>query len=333
MPRLRRVNLVAGRNNSGKTALLEAVFLLAGAGRPALAMNGNILRTTDRDPKDPVTRETIVETLWKPFFYRFDAGSPIVITAKHEDSGLLSLTIALKARNTLELPLKDAGRTDLAPMDQLVFTYRQGDSDEVTSSARLGTDGIEFEHQQQQIPFPAGLQSSRERTDRDDAIRLGSLRKRKQGDVLLEALRVIEPRLRSIEDNSASGSPMIWGDIGLSELVPLSVMGEGMTRFASIVLAMVGISKGVMLVDEIENGIHHSVLTDMWRAINDASRRFGIQVFATTHSFECVRAADQAIKTDDLALHRLEHEDDGCSCVTYDRSDIAAALYHDIEVR
>ena len=334
MPRLSRVNLVAGRNNAGKTSLLEAIFLLAGAGRPALAMNGNILRTIDRDSKDRVTRETIVETLWKPLFFGFDAGNAIEITAEHELSGPLSLRMALEARNTLELPLKDAGRTDLTPTDQLVFAYRQGHNDEVTSAAQLGTDGIEFKQQQEKLPFPAGLQSSRERTDRDDAIRLGSLRKRKQGDVLLKALQVIEPRLRSVEDNSASGTPMIWGDIGLPELVPLAVMGEGMTRFASIVLAMVDVAGGVMLIDEVENGIHHSVLPDMWRAINDASRRFSVQVFATTHSFECAQAADQAIKTFDLCLHRLQIADDGDRrCVTYERSEIAAAIRHDLEVR
>ncbi len=334
VPRLSRMNLVAGRNNSGKTSLLEAIFLLAGAGSPKLAMNGNILRTIGRDSEEQITRETIVEALWKPLFFGFHADSPIEITAEHDVSGLLSLRMALAAQNTLELPLKDAGRADLTLTDQLVFTYRQGDNEEVTSAAQLGTDGIEFKRQQQEIPFPAGLQSSRERTDRGDAIRLGSLRKRKQGDVLLKALQVIEPRLRSVEDNSASGTPMIWGDIGLPELVPLAVMGEGMTRFASIVLAMVDIGGGVMLIDEIENGIHHSVLTDVWRAINDASRLFGVQVFATTHSFECVEAADQAIKTFDLSLHRLQIAEDGnCRCVTYERSEIASAIRHDLELR
>ena len=210
-----------------------------------------------------------------------------------------------------------------ATPDELVFTFRQGEEEEISTAAQLGTDGIKFTHHQRKIPFLVGLQSARERTDRADAIRLGSLRKRKQGDVVLEALRVIEPRLRSIEENSASGFPMIWGDIGLSELVPLAVMGEGITRFASIVLTMVEVPGGVMLIDEVENGIHHSVLTDVWRMIDDASRRFGVQVFATTHSFECVHAADQAIQTDDLALHRLEIEDDRCRCVTYERSEKA----------
>ena len=332
MPRLSRVNLVAGRNNAGKTSLLEAIFLLAGAGRPGLALSTDILRTM-QGSEEQVTRESLVETLWKPLFLGFDTGRTIEISAEHEPFGRLSLKISLEALNTVELPLKDARRTDLTTPDELVFTFQQGDEDEISTAAQLGTDGIKFTHHQRKIPFLVGLQSARERTDRADAIRLGSLRKRKQGDVVLEALRVIEPRLRSIEENSASGFPMIWGDIGLSELVPLAVMGEGITRFASIVLTMVEVPGGVMLIDEVENGIHHSVLTDVWRMIDDASRRFGVQVFATTHSFECVHAADQAIQTDDLALHRLEIEDDRCRCVTYERPVVAAAIRHNIEVR
>ena len=334
MSRLSRINLVAGGNNSGKTSLLEAIFLLSGAGDPGLALHGNILRTVGDATQARMTQDAIVETLWKPLFFRFDARSIIEVTGDHEPSGHLSLKIGLETRNTVELALKDAGRVDLTPTEQqLVFWFQQGEEDPVRNAAQLGVNEVEFKRQQHRIPFSASLQSTRARTDRDDAVRLGSLRKQKQGHVLLEALRVIEPRLLSIEDNSASGSPMIWGDVGLSELVPLSVMGEGMTRFASIVLGLVAIPGGVVLIDEVENGIHHSVLTDMWRAIDDASRRFDVQVFATTHSFECVQAADQAIKTYDLSLHRLEVGDDRCRCVTYERSEIAAAIQHELEVR
>lgn len=334
MPRLSRVNLVAGGNNAGKTSLLEAIFLLSGAGHPRLALAANIVRTMGDDSEARISGQAIVDTLWKPLFFGFDAGSTIEISGNHEPSGRLSLRIALETRDRFELALNDAGRTDINPTEeQLVYRFQQGDENEITTAAQLGTDGIELIPHHRKLPFEASFQSSRARTDRDDAVRLGSLRKRKQGHLLLEALQVIEPRLHSIEDNSSSGSPMIWGDIGLSELVPLSIMGEGMTRFASIVLGLVAIPGGVMLIDEAENGIHHSVLTDMWRAIDGASRRFGVQVFATTHSFECVQAADQAIPTDDLALHRLEVEDDRCRCVTYERSSTTAAVRHDIEVR
>ena len=88
----------------------------------------------------------------------------------------------------------------------------------------------------------------------------------------MNALRIIEPKLQSIEDNSAGGFPMIWGDIGLPELVPLAMMGEGMTRLARLVLAIASAPGGLVLVDEIETGLHHTVLPDVWRAVGRRRR-------------------------------------------------------------
>ena len=162
---------------------------------------------------------------------------------------------------------------------------------------------------------------------------LGVLRKQKKGHLLLEALRVIEPRLQSIEDNSASGTPMIWGDIGLPELIPLSVMGEGMTRIAQLVLAISATPNGVVVVDEIENGLHHSVLPKVWQAVDTTAKQFNTQVFATTHSFECAEAAHEALGADGFLLHRLEANGTENRCVTYESEAISATFKHDMDFR
>ena len=184
-----------------------------------------------------------------------------------------------------------------------------------------------------EVPFLSIFLSSRVGNPKEDAVRLGVLRKQKQGHLLLEALRVIEPRLQSIEDNSASGAPMIWGDIGLPELIPLSAMGEGMTRIARLVLAIASSPDGVVLVDEIENGLHHSVLPKVWKVVDTAAKQFNTQVFATTHSFECVEATHEALGADGFRLHRLEVSGNENRCVTYEPEVIAAALKHDLEIR
>ena len=149
----------------------------------------------------------------------------------------------------------------------------------------------------------------------------------------MEALQVIEPRLQSIEDNSSSGAPMIWGDIGLPELIPLSAMGEGMTRIARLVLAISATPDGVILVDEIENGLHHSVLPKVWKVVDTAAKQFNTQVFATTHSFECIEAAHEALGADGFLLHRLEASGTENRCVTYEPEAISAAMRHYMEVR
>ena len=67
-------------------------------------------------------------------------------------------------------------------------------------------------------------------------------------------------------------------------------------------------------IDEIENGLHYSVHKDVWRPLELWQRQLDIQVFATTHSYEMIRAAYEAFKEEDrldefrfTALDRKRH--------------------------
>jgi AAA15 family ATPase/GTPase len=129
---------------------------------------------------------------------------------------------------------------------------------------------------------------------------------------------------------------MIHGDIGLNRLLPLPQMGDGMTRLAEIILAIGNAPNGIVLVDEIENGIHHSTMSNIWRTIDKASQLFNTQVFATTHSIECIKAAHNAFKENgayDLKVHRLERTDAKVRALTYDKDELEAAFEIKLEVR
>ena len=115
--------------------------------------------------------------------------------------------------------------------------------------------------------------------------------------------------------------------------MPLAIMGEGMSRLARLILVIFDTPDGVVLIDEIENGFHHSVLPEVWRVIDNASKQSNTQVFATTHSRECVRAAHESLGEDDFRLHRLEANDEGNRCVTYDPESIGSAIKFNFEVR
>ena len=77
----------------------------------------------------------------------------------------------------------------------------------------------------------------------------------------------------------------------------------------------------------------------VWRAIAEAARQFDVQVFATTHSFECIGAAHQAFSEDlpglqdDLRLHRLDRVNGDTVAKTYDREILGAAMEMRLEVR
>jgi AAA15 family ATPase/GTPase len=133
-----------------------------------------------------------------------------------------------------------------------------------------------------------------------------------------------------------AGEPMLHGDIGMGRLVPLPVMGEGMVRLASLVLHIGNAPNGVVLVDEMENGLHHSILPKVWRAIGEVAREFNTQVFATTHSLECIVAAHKAFAESglyDFRLHRLERRKETIHTLTYDQEALEAAIGTGLEVR
>jgi hypothetical protein len=186
-------------------------------------------------------------------------------------------------------------------------------------------------------PFPALFLAARVRQPLEkDAERFGELDIKGQQDILLKALKIIEPRLRPLAIALPGGVPMIHGDIGLIRALPLPLMGEGMARMASLILAISSTPNGIVLVDEIENGLHHSILTRMWQAIGEVAKQFNTQVFATTHSLECIVAAHKAFTESghyEFRVHRLERVKETIQAVTYDEESLEAAIETDLEVR
>ena len=329
--RLAPINVLAGKNNSGKTTLLEALFLLSGAGHPEMALNANVIRGLDS-----TAGFTPPETFWKHIFANLDTTGIVEIEATHDSLGRLTLSIASERPTTVELPLNGPDGSAASAVSRetaLLFSFRKHAGEVVEGRIRRVGTGFQVDQPTPPPPFVAVFLSSRVGNAREDAMRLGRLRTRKMGDLVVEALRIVEPGLQSVEDNTASGAPMIWGDIGLAELVPLTVMGEGMTRIARLILAVSTASDGIVLVDEIENGLHHTALENVWRAVDAAARRFNTQVVASTHSYECLEAAQRVLDPDRLAVHRLENGGDGIRCVTYGPEAIQAAVTHGLEVR
>lgn len=158
---------------------------------------------------------------------------------------------------------------------------------------------------------------------------------KRQGEIL-PALEILELRLQRLSLVPLAGESVIHGDIGLPNLVPMPFMGEGIRCVLSIVLAIANAPGGVVLIDEVENGLHYSIMKDVWKAIAVAARQMDVQVFATTHSYECIRAAYEAFTasgTSDLRLYRLERINEEIQVAAYDQETLGYATEMSHEVR
>ena len=118
-------------------------------------------------------------------------------------------------------------------------------------------------------------------------------------------------------------------------------MGEGMQRLLLIVSVMINRAGGLVFIDEIDNGLHYSVLRILWKGIIQAAREYDVQVFATTHSAEAMRHLtwvldDEEYKDyrDDVAAYTLiRANDDTVRSFRYSAEQLEFAMEHDMEVR
>lgn len=123
---------------------------------------------------------------------------------------------------------------------------------------------------------------------------------------------------------------------GRQERLPLKNMGDGMLRLFHIILAIVNAKNGLILIDEFENGLYWGVQPKLWETIFRISERLNVQVFATTHSKDCVRAFEAVWKVDETkgTFHRMDRgRDNQIKCISYNVETLADALEMDVEVR
>jgi len=93
----------------------------------------------------------------------------------------------------------------------------------------------------------------------------------------------------------------------------ITELGDGIRHLISIVTSLYKCKNGYLFIDEIDNGIHHSKLDKLWNIILTISKQQNVQVFATTHSKECIKALLTAntenVKTYQPKEHILESEE------------------------
>ncbi|HUE00657.1 MAG TPA: ATP-binding protein, partial [Bryobacteraceae bacterium] len=125
------------------------------------------------------------------------------------------------------------------------------------------------------------------------------------------------------------------GRIREEQPIPIGSMGDGMWRMLAMAIAITQCRGGVLLVDEIDTGLHYTVMSQMWRLIFNAAKELDVQVFATTHSYDCVYSLAQICvdpdPTNSVTVQRIEA---GKSMsVPYDQEEITVAAQREIEVR
>lgn len=334
--KLGRVNLIVGKNNVGKTALLETLWIYSEACNLDRLMDLLNLILERRLEKEVPTNKTLnnlfsIATIDRNVEERTNRNVGLHFrhlfynrpTFQNTKSGICSFLICSGKELAFDT---DNG---IQPMDCVEVECVFNDQ------TCLIRSGSKYFHDKIKNLF---VNSS--------GLNLGILTEiwdeiilQNEEDEVITALKIISGKVEDLNFiNYPKGCKQRVPVVrikGLSERVPLSSLGEGMSRLLSISLALVNCRNGILLIDEIENGLHYSVLPDVWKLIFKTAKDLNVQVFATTHSKDCIEAFAQAAvdSPEDGMLIRLERHAEKIVAKTINEEMLADAVNYDVEVR
>ena len=333
-----QVNLILGRNNAGKSTVLEGLFLLSGPTNPQLPMTLSGLRGVEAIRNDP-------EELWGWLFYKKKTGRSISVSSEGTNGKSRTLTLRMVESKGHRTSQKKSGRrpvrtittaTSADTPSQLQLRFRDENGQVYTTSATMKETGLEYARERTlQVPMTIFV-TGRSGYASENAERYSKLEEVGKESDLLPALRHLEPRLKRLAVLVTAAGPVIHGDIGLGHMIPMQFMGEGIGRLMTILLAITSSPKGMALIDEIEMGLHYSAMVAAWKAVAELARAHEVQVVATTHNWECLRAAHQVFDTESaasFAVHRLDRQDDRIKSTSLTADMIEMAMRSGLELR
>lgn len=334
---LTRINVLLGKNNAGKTSVLEAVFLLCGGTNPSVP-NAIAAYRGQR------TMNVLPDNVWRPLFHQMDPNTPIRILGRWKGDSIdrqLQIEATLQGAN----PEVEAGTgigtaiyDDELTIEMLTLNYTDANQREYRTQAKYDAQrrGLDVLPMDREDFVRCQFLSARSYPAMDrDARQFSHLVRIKQQHEIEEALRIIEPRVQRVELLAEYGGSAIYVDLGLPSLIPLAACGEGFVRFFSIIVEITSCRQGVLLIDEIDNGLHYSVMKKLWKLLGRLSEKHDVQIIATTHNEELITSAVEALsdQLDSLAVYRIDRFNTGHNAVRYDAETLPAVCDAHFEIR
>ena len=301
--RPRRVNLIVGANNVGKTSLLEAIYLLAHQSDEQALLD--VIRWRGRVEQYPDT-PWLVEQL------------PPVIRLSGRFDQIVDDSTTFKA-NVLDEPGDDYGeQTDL--LARLVIASDYGGQAQSTDVTFFGDDRRRISFQGRRwlcrSAFISPFWSSRPEVlahCNKESLTTGT--KPQIIDFIREH---VDPGLHDIELTDRFNRFLV-SHRDFPRATDLASFGEGVRRVFEIGLLFAGVQRGVLLIDEFENAIHTDLLVPFTRFVQRLAVDLNVQVFLTTYSKETIDALLlNEYRTADIVGYAVSRTGEGTGVRRYD---------------
>lgn len=376
---LARVNLFVGRNNCGKTSVLEAVemlgsernssLLLAGARRRGEALLGD----DDVWATRRLGRPEIALDICHIFHGHELDGSQAELIAEYAGQVRQALRIGVEAADDLRQSLDEPPslfpnvrslREPIGEQGRFLVLRRVTDTatgshasaelfGKVVAALPISPSGALFASADDAMKAtgdadsvsPARFVPSSGWSGYDLLREWNQIAGSAAEDRIVKVMQIIEPRLARVLVLSpprffveAGGSSGAFVRLtGADDRIPLGSMGDGLRRLLVLGVALARAAGGVLLVDEIDTGLHHTSLARLWQFLVAGASQLDVQVFATTHSSDCVRALAAVVRlrqagADDVRVQRVEAGPPS-RAISYTPEELIAATDNDLEIR
>ncbi len=326
---LSRINIIVGQSGTGKTALLEALFLCAG-GSPQHYVNLLLWRGVI-GPQLRIETETYNQ-FFREMFYKFNVQNGINL--RIEDSLRGAWTLDIGPSNGSQRQLVSPGAPDSGLYTPITFKSKSGSGKIHQSEIELGPKGLEFPPP----PEPYSLILLNNVTLGSPAQGAGRFSQIVQDGSEEAVLRPLSELFGNITDlrlvNYGGGDVILAAVENLGRL-PISSVSGGVNKYLTILITIGHKRHSVVLIDEIENGFYYANMTGAWKGIASACRKSESQVFVTTHSLECLRALLTLLeeRSEDFTLIRTERIGDEIVPVQFSGTELRDAIEHGFEIR
>lgn len=352
LDRLGGVNLIVGKNSVGKSCLLEAFYLFANQGSASTIYH--LLKMRDEDvgqrygPQRPIrySDESFQSNRFiqiQHLFYGRNALPNISKEIRIGPVGLHAMQLVVEIYWYDQTPVKEGKRlannlSDLMP--SLYVTFSDG-AEQIYRLEReqfdnlLSGDSFANPTRIRTIYVDAPGLSLEETSALWDEIKLRDVKR-----IVLEGLQIIVPTIEDIDIFGAldrTREPAIKVRIkDYPDPLPLRSLGEGLNRIFGLTVALANARNGLLLIDEIESGLHYSVQLALWRLLFAIAHKLNVQIFATTHSWDCVETFQQAAleaENEEGLLIRLQKQGEEIVPTLFDEADLAIVTRDQIEIR
>ena len=340
LEKLARVNLLVGKNNSGKTSVLEALYILTRIELADWFEALEYMRGIEETEQD-----------FRSLFYKFDVRNEVRVGASYNGAG----RGPSKCRFQLGFPNEQTTRQRRKERKPLLVRIWVGTNKPSHTFAMTRNRDDEMEYNPisdgaetfMEEGLPEKIDSRHSANFLSTTIdleqlseQLSELTLNKEGESLIKVMRRIDNRITAFSLDAKGKIHIDLGE-GFAMLSSINLMGEGIQRLLSIVAAIASTTGGIVIVDEIDNGLHYSALRILWRGVLEAAREYDVQLFATTHSAEALRHLTWVLDDEEYASYRddvaaytlIRADDDTVRSYRYGYSQLEFALEHGVEVR